>query len=80
MPSRLRNPMLLAAAMFLVGVYDAHAGTAYIDPNTGGMLFQLLAVVFTFVSGIIVFFSSQIRTAVARLRRLLRGRGDNGVS
>lgn len=44
----------------------------YIDPNTGGMLFQLLAVLFTTVSGILLFFSGRIRTFFARLRRRLR--------
>jgi hypothetical protein len=41
----------------------------YIDPNTGGMLFQLLAVFLALFSGILFFFSRQIRSAFARLRR-----------
>lgn len=49
--------------------------TAYIDPNTGGMLFQLLAVLFGLLSGVLVFFSSRIRMAFARFRRYLRERG-----
>ena len=48
------------------------APTAYIDPNTGGMLFQLLAVMFALFSGILFFFSRQIKTAFARMRRSLR--------
>lgn len=44
----------------------------YIDPNTGGMLFQLLAVLFAFSSAIILFFSRQIRVGVARVSRLVR--------
>jgi hypothetical protein len=43
----------------------------YIDPNTGGMLFQLLAVFLALFSGILFFFSRQIRTAFARLKRML---------
>jgi hypothetical protein len=46
---------------------------AYIDPNTGGMLFQVLAVVFAFLSGILMVFSARIRMALARLVRRLRG-------
>lgn len=46
---------------------------AYIDPNTGGMLFQILAVFLALFSGIIFFFSRQIKTLFARLRRKLRG-------
>lgn len=47
---------------------------AYIDPNSGGALFQLLAAAFVFLSGIIFFFSSQIKMMVARLRRYWRER------
>ncbi len=46
----------------------------YIDPNTGGMLFQVLAVVFAAFSGMVLIFSRQIRTAFGRLRRKLRGK------
>ncbi len=45
---------------------------AYIDPNTGGMLFQLLAVLFAALSGAVLVFSRQIKSAFARLKRLLR--------
>jgi hypothetical protein len=44
----------------------------YIDPNTGGMLFQLLAVFLAVFSGILFFFSRQIRSGFARLRRKIR--------
>jgi hypothetical protein len=44
---------------------------AYVDPGTGGMLFQVLAVLFAFFSGIILFFSRQIKTTAARVRRYL---------
>jgi hypothetical protein len=44
----------------------------YIDPNTGGMLFQVLAAAFALFSGIALVFSRQIRAAFARLRRFVR--------
>jgi uncharacterized iron-regulated membrane protein len=44
----------------------------YIDPNTGGMLFQVLAVFLAFFSGFILLFSSKIRAGAARLRRAVR--------
>jgi hypothetical protein len=44
----------------------------YIDPNTGGMLFQLLAVFLALFSGILFFFSRQIRASFARLRRKIK--------
>jgi len=45
---------------------------AYIDPNTGGMLFQMLAVILALFSGVIFFFSRQIKMFFARLRRSIR--------
>lgn len=45
---------------------------AYIDPNTGGMLFQILATAFAFFSGIILIFSRQIRAFFARTKRSIR--------
>jgi hypothetical protein len=45
---------------------------AYIDPNTGGMLFQILATAFAVFSGVVLVFSRQIRAAMARARRFLR--------
>ena len=44
----------------------------YIDPNTGGMLFQVLAGVLVAGSGILLFFSRNIREAIAKLRRRMR--------
>jgi hypothetical protein len=46
----------------------------YIDPNTGGMLFQVLAVMFGLISGLLLFFSGQIRVAFSKLRRKMRER------
>ena len=45
----------------------------YIDPNTGGMLFQVLAVLFGAISGIILVFSGRIRQTIAQIRRSRRG-------
>jgi hypothetical protein len=41
----------------------------YIDPNTGGMLFQILAVIFATLSGIVLLLSGKIRMFFAKLRR-----------
>ncbi len=49
----------------------------YIDPNTGGMLFQVLAALFAVLSGVILFFSGKIRMYFAQLRRRFReGSGE----
>ena len=45
----------------------------YIDPNTGGMLFQILAVLFGTISGMILFFGGRIRQMIAQYRRNRRG-------
>jgi hypothetical protein len=46
----------------------------YIDPNSGGMLFQILAVLFGVFSAAILLFSSKIRVVFAKLRRQMRER------
>ena len=45
----------------------------YIDPNTGGMLFQALAVMFGVISGAILMFYGKISMFVSRTLRFLRG-------
>ena len=57
-------------APFLTG--GSAAPRLYIDPNTGGMLFQMLAVILALFSGILFFFSRKIKELFARLRRKLR--------
>jgi hypothetical protein len=49
----------------------------YIDPNTGGILFQALAAVFVLFSGVLLTFSSKIRAGIAKLRRKNRGEQDD---
>jgi hypothetical protein len=44
----------------------------YIDPNTGGILFQALAAVLVAGSGILMVFSRNIREGIAKLRRKFR--------
>jgi hypothetical protein len=44
----------------------------YIDPNTGGILFQTLAVLFGVFSGAVLLFSSKIKMGIAKLRRAMR--------
>lgn len=50
----------------------------YIDPNTGGIPFQILAVLFGAISGGILFFSGRIRQMIARFRRSRRGEPPAG--
>lgn len=48
----------------------------YIDPSTGGMLFQVLAVIFAALSGVILFFSGRIKMFFNRIVRNFRERGQ----
>jgi len=45
---------------------------AYIDPNTGGMLFQILAVLFGVISGALLLFSGKVKGYYYRLRRRMQ--------
>ena len=51
----------------------------YIDPNTGGILFQALAGLLGVVSGVLFFFSRQIRSGISRLRRRWRKDEEDGT-
>jgi hypothetical protein len=44
----------------------------YIDPTSGGVLFQALAAVFVAVSGVVLIFSGRIKAYFAQLRRKSR--------
>ena len=44
----------------------------YIDPNTGGIVFQVLVAAFVFISGGLMVFSGKIRQAIAKMRRAKR--------
>jgi len=44
----------------------------YIDPNTGGMLFQALAAVLAVFTGVMLVFSRNIRQFFSRMRRSAR--------
>lgn len=48
----------------------------YIDPNTGGVLFQALAAAFAVVSVVLMSFSGRIRQYIARMRRQTRKNQD----
>ncbi len=44
----------------------------YIDPNTGGVLFQALAGAFIVISGVLLVFSGKIRGFFSQMRRKAR--------
>ncbi len=61
----------------LISLVRAQPALAYIDPNVGGQLFQILAAGFAVFSGVALLFSRQIRVGVARAKRYLRERMEN---
>jgi len=67
-PPRL---LLLLAALLL-----PCAAQAYIDPNAGGMLFQLLAPLFAAFVGAWIFLRRWAAEQARRLWRRLTGRND----
>ena len=44
----------------------------YIDPGTGGQLFQILAIFFGAISGFVLLFAGRIRMWWAKLRRSVK--------
>lgn len=49
----------------------------YIDPSSGGMIFQILAITFGVISGAVLLFAGRIRMAFAKLRRSRREKSEN---
>jgi hypothetical protein len=44
----------------------------YIDPSSGGVLFQALAAAFVAVSGVVLLFSGRIKAYFSQMRRKSR--------
>lgn len=65
----------LAAEISLTSMHLIIA--AYIDPNTGGMLFQVLAVLFGVISGALLLFSGKIKGYYYRIKRRIQGSEDD---
>ena len=46
----------------------------YIDPNSGGLIFQVLVLMFGVISGAVLIFSSKIKMGISKIRRSIRER------
>lgn len=78
MPVRFLKVMVFAVGMSLLVVPSARA--AYIDPNTGGIIFQWLAIAIGAISGLLLLFSGQIKRLFYRMRRSVRNSElDEGI-
>lgn len=49
----------------------------YIDPSSGGMLFQILAIAFGTISGVVLMFSGKIKMTIAKWRRARQSEEQN---
>ena len=65
--------LLLSVVSYKLVANLSQIVAAYIDPNTGGMLFQILAVLFGVISGALLLFSGKIKGLYYRLKRRIRG-------
>ncbi len=69
MSRKVRSVIIVEAVAIalITGVQAAFAAPkGYIDPSTGGMLFQVLAVIVTMASGLIFLFSNKIKMLFRR--------------
>ena len=68
---RLIRASIFVLVISVLTTRSAWAGQ-YIDPNTGGMLFQMLAVAFGIMSGLLLVFYGRIKMWIARIGRYVR--------
>ena len=64
MSRKVRSVIVIEALAIalITGIQAAYAAPkGYIDPSTGGMLFQVLAVIVTMASGLVFLFSNKIK-------------------
>ena len=69
-------PTRVALYVLLALVLQPSSAFAYIDPNTGGLLFQLLAPIFAGILGAWVFMRKAIGEFVKGIWRKLTGQVD----
>ena len=73
-PAPHRRPLLILA--LLLWCLQPLPALAYIDPNAGGMLFQLLAPLFAAIVGAWLFLRRWIAEVLRQFWRRLTGRGS----
>ncbi len=63
---------LLSVNLAVKNISSLIGFTAYIDPNTGGMLFQVLVVLFGVITGLLLFLSGRFKGIFYKVRRWIR--------
>jgi len=71
--STVRSVVLAGVSLFAL----LRTAFGYIDPNTGGLIFQLLTVILASFTGIMLFFYRHIQMFMARVKRRLRGESQD---
>ena len=51
---------------------------AYLDPNTGNILFQILFPVITFITTALLFFKNSIRRFIVFLKEMIKPKAERG--
>lgn len=70
------HPYRVAQLILLALLLEPATAFAYIDPNAGGLLFQLLAPFFAACVGAWVFLRKTIATSLRAMWQKLTGKGD----
>ena len=65
------NPRLVHSSLLLVVLLTPLPALAYIDPNTGGMIFQILAPILAMVTSAWLFLKDRIKAGWYRIKRMI---------
>ena len=65
------KPRLIHSSLLLVVLLTPLPALAYIDPNTGGMIFQILAPILAMVTSAWLFLKDRIKATFYRLKRMI---------
>ena len=65
------SPRVLHSSLLFVALLAPLPAFAYIDPNTGGMIFQILAPILAMITSAWLFLKDRIKAAFYRLKRMI---------
>ena len=65
----MSRPMWYMMAVFLLLIVSEDAAFAYIDPGTGGMLYQVLVLIFGAIAAYFVFLKRYIKGLFTRTQK-----------
>ena len=65
------KPRLIHTSLLLVVLLTPLPALAYIDPNTGGMIFQILAPILAMITSAWLFMKDRIKAVWYRVKRMI---------